>query len=87
MKILVAIVLLWAACIAFMAIAAALAVAYYDMVRPLLDHRRSRIQSPAATAYVVDPFPSRRYGHPLDVIGGSGAGSTTALFAEEDGEP
>jgi hypothetical protein len=84
MNLLVKLTLLWAACFGLIAFAAALAFVYYDFVCPLLDRRRSRIKAPDSTTFVEDPFPTRRYGDPMKVIGGAGAGSTTALLVEDD---
>jgi hypothetical protein len=84
MKLVVTIALLWAGAFSAMVLAAALSVVYYDIACPLIDRRRSRITSTDSTIFVEDPFPVHRYGDPMRVIGGAGAGSTTALLDDEE---
>ncbi len=84
MNFLVWVCLGYAAIIAFLVILAALIVVYLDIVQPLFDRHRSRIKSPDQATFVEDPYPPRRYGDPLQVIGGGGAGSTLGLFDDEE---
>jgi len=74
----------YAALLALAAIAVAAAVIYIDIIRPGIERRRSRIRSTDSSTFVDDPFPPHRYGDPMKVIGGAGAGNTTGFFDDEE---